>query len=422
MRAAALAIGLSGCAASPGAPPPDPPAPVDLGWVTTMAAEPGRFSALLDASSREGWIALHANDPLAALAAFEADHGASSRVGVERALLAEATLQDDLQRLVSKAARRLFDGWLVRGELPVSFTEVRALAMRCGGMPSIDPREGRVTHPAGPVDGSWIPQVPEGPWRDRLTMHVAATGAATALRAAAAAPVATIADDGFDRTLYDPCVHATLARAARDGLGGDPSATARGWADPGASLFAPWLDTADLAEQLERAPEQLGASSDRLRDALGLPVDVPATDDPDEARREVRDLDTRLAALRAGLLAGASDDSAALIEQVGLVERLRAEVLVARARRDLRAGHAQRALATLSLARDVTSRTIGPATSPALIALLAEANLDSGRAREALDALQILHAARPEVTGARELLGDLAILQGLDRHGDSKEH
>jgi len=122
------------------------------------------------------------------------------------------------------------------------------------------------------------------------------------------------------------------------------------------------------------------------------------------------------------LLAVASDDGAALITEIGLIERLRAEVLVARARRDLRAGHPHRALATLSLARDVTSREIGPSNGLSLIALLAEANLSAGRAREALDALQILTAARPEARGAQELVGDLSVLRGLDRQGDSKEH
>ena len=78
--------------------------------------------------------------------------------------------------------------------------------------------------------------------------------------------------------------------------------------------------------------------------------------------------------------------------------------------------------ATLDLARDVTVRDVGPANKPTLYALQAEVRLRSSRTREALDALQALAGAYPEIGGLRELAGDLAILRALDRSGDSKEN
>ena len=127
-------------------------------------------------------------------------------------------------------------------------------------------------------------------------------------------------------------------------------------------------------------------------------------------------------ATRAHLEQSASPDGLALLQQIQPLSRLRQEVLVDRARRDLRAGHVQRAYATLLLARDVTERGIGPANGPALYVLLAEANLRAGRTREALDALQPVVDVIPESTATREILSDLVVLEGMDRTGDSKEH
>jgi len=45
-----------------------------------------------------------------------------------------------------------------------------------------------------------------------------------------------------------------------------------------------------------------------------------------------------------------------------------------------------------------------------------------GRTREALDVLVLLEGGYPEVAPLKELVGDLAVLQGLDRQGDSKEN
>jgi len=59
---------------------------------------------------------------------------------------------------------------------------------------------------------------------------------------------------------------------------------------------------------------------------------------------------------------------------------------------------------------------------PTLFAVSAAANLRTGRTREALDALEVLVGAYPEIKGLDETVGDLAVLQGLDRAGDSREN
>lgn len=428
MRHLVLAVLLAGCtgepAASPQNPEPAPRAPSELGWVTSMVREPARFEQLMSDTSRDGWIALHGHDYLAAARAFSESEHPQAAVGAQRAWLAERTLHHDLQRLTSHAAHVLFEGWTTRSTPPPAAATVHALALRCGGQP-VPPRavsDWDALSGQGRLSPAVLSHAPPA-FAERMAHHRAALGGdPEPLRRAATEPMLTTQDGDLTRRWFDPCVHHSLAQAAADALGDDPATTLRGWADPAASLFAPWLDPADLTAQLSASPEDLGAASTRIEAALGLPAQPPSSDDADQERTQIRQLDARLNALRADLLDGASADAAALIEQIGLIDRLRTEVLVARARRDLRAERPKRALATLSLARDVTTRTISPSNSPSLLALLAEANLRTGRAREALDALQVLTAERPEATGAREIVSDLAVLQGLDRRGDSKEH
>lgn len=428
MRHLALAALLAGCTGEPAASPPSqepaPQAPGELGWVTSMVGEPARFEQLMTDTSRDGWIALHGHDYLAAARAFSNSTHPQAVVGAQRAWLAEHTLHQDLQRLTTHASHALFDGWTARSTPPAAAATVHALALRCGGQP-VPPTavsDWDALSGEGPLSPAILSHAPPA-FAERMAHHQAAlSGDPEPLRSAATAPMLTTQDGDISRRWFDPCVHHSLARAATDALGDDPATTLRGWTDPAASLFAPWLDPADLTAQLSAAPENLGAASTRIEAALGLPALASSSDDADQERAQIRALDARLNALRADLLDDASADAAALIEQIGVIDRLRTEVLVARARRDLRAGRPNRALAALSLARDVTTRTISPSNSPSLLALLAEANLRTGRAREALDALQALTAERPEATGAREIVSDLAVLQGLDRRGDSKEH
>ena len=434
-------MGITACpgeASSPAALPA-------LGWATDVVTDPASFQALMSESPRDGWTALHAYELRDAGTAFSGDGmgleepTGASLAGWTRAWLAEAALNDDLQRLTGLASDQLFSTWAERGELPQGAALVATLAARCSGTDADRwtaslPEDVRFL---GTDDEPWARFTPTSalPEAEGLPRTVAARMAAhwaahdgplaQVMLQASQTPLLEVESDGITRSWYDPCVHRTVADEAKARLG-DPQARLAALTEPklANALFSPWLDGRDLDAQLQAgvAVDEIGASSTAIQAALGLPAPAPDTDDPQAAREEIRALDARLDAVRTALDARADADGAALLNQIGVVDRLRQEILVARARRDLRAGHHQRALATLQLARDVTDRTIGPRNSPALMALLAEANLRAGRSREALDALQLLAGRRPEVLGLRELVGDLSVLQGLDRRGDSKEH
>jgi hypothetical protein len=129
-----------------------------------------------------------------------------------------------------------------------------------------------------------------------------------------------------------------------------------------------------------------------------------------------------LDAWKESLVARATEEGRALVEDLQLVPLLRGRMLLAQARRALQAGHPRQAQALLLLARDLSHpRDISPLNPPLLYAMLAETHLRTGHTREALDALEVLVEAFPAVVGVDETVGDLAVLQGLDRRGDSKE-
>jgi hypothetical protein len=367
-----------------------------------MVREPSLFVALKDAEG-EAWVHLHAHDARGALERFSASNHPTSAVGAARARLEEFALQADLQRLTQAAVQRLDGAWRARGATPSGWTLVVARLATCEGAPP----------PA--LSAEELGNL-EAISRDRAPTDVGA------IVAGASQPMWVTQDNGIERRWSDPCVHAGLRELVHPTAPGPELATS--WAAAGLEgfLFAPWLHADDVRAQASVDPALWGASSAALEAALGLPARAPDADDAELARVEIREADRRLREVRVALLANADADGAALVEQIGVIDRLRHEVLVVRARRDLLAGHPRRALATLTLARDVTERGVGPRNAPALFALLAEANLRTGHTREALDSLQILATTRPEVVATREIVGDLAVLEGLDRQGDSKEH
>jgi hypothetical protein len=189
-----------------------------------------------------------------------------------------------------------------------------------------------------------------------------------------------------------------------------------------ARLFAPWPTAADLVADLPSAESAglLGARSPSLR-RIGVGTTAFPADDPEAAKEEVRLLDAGLASIEKKVSDLGNPDGLAVMNELRLVHRFRQEWLAVRAREALARNHPKRALAYLELARDHANAAVGPENSPAIFALLAEARLALGRTREALDALHVLAAAHPEVLGLVEVTGDLAVLQGLDRQGDSKE-
>lgn len=386
------------------APSPDPAvAEVDLGWATTVVRVPAAFTTLMDQTDRDGWIAVFEHRYLDAADTFASDSGVAGG-----ALYREVVLQQDLQRTTTFASRALFSAWEQRGALPAGNGPrlAAALAEKClEKQPT--PWDAQLSSDVG----TWLGAFPTWPAPSGLNPSLAAAAAShraadrlpggRALASWAAADGVLWTDppdaEGVSRQWADPCVHGSLAQAF------------------GAQMHPKATPPSELGESL------FGPADDTVLATLGL--NEPVTDDDAQAaREEIRVADQRLDAVREHLQATADDDGRALLEQLDPVHRLRQETLVQRARADLRAGRVERALATLMLARDVTDRSVGPRNSPALLALLTEANLRSGRPRQALDALQPLVAARPEVAPLREILSDLVVLRGLDRRGDSKEH
>jgi len=88
----------------------------------------------------------------------------------------------------------------------------------------------------------------------------------------------------------------------------------------------------------------------------------------------------------------------------------------------LDADRPHQAIAVALLSQDLAApKQINHLNSPIVFAILAEAKLRTGHARAALDYLEVLVADFPEVTGLDETVGDLVVLQNLNRLGDSKE-
>lgn len=388
------------------------------GWLAEVAHEPAAFASLLEQEGREGWVALHAHRYAEAWNALP--NGATGRA---RAAWQLAVLHQDLSRLAGLVHDQLFQEWDQRTGLPKGSVApvVAALAARCTGIG--DPARWQTGAApgaevlAGAPDAWWTVDLPEGhPWSGRVAMHRAALDGD--LAALTPDPVVIEPAEGFSRTFYDPCLHSTLAAAWTARLGDWRAAASELSGDPlGARLFSPWLDARDLADrsQVDR-PGLVGLTSP----TLSLPP-LKAEDALQPARERVQALDDLLGAWQQALARQAPPDGQALLTELGLVHRFRQEHLVVLARAALLDDRPQQARVLLQLARDAASRQVGPRNGPQLFALLAEAELRTGRAREALDALQILAEAHPEVQGLREITGDLTVLRGLDRQGDSRE-
>lgn len=419
------------------------------GWPAEAAAHPEQFDGLMERSGRDGWVAYHRNDFEAAIAGFNASPDGDR--GRARAEFALGVLHSDLDHLAQYATDQLFAAWDKHGGLPAgSAPAIAALSSRCHGGDWKVWAAKATAAPAGVVflaepddERALWPQeeatagTPAGddPLVRRRFLHQRARkGDISALASVALQPLVVEPADGFERTFWDPCLHHTLSeawfQAANRHLGvaeGDWKAGAAVWAAPdaglGGSLFSPWLTSADLAAEIatEASPGLLGARQPGIA-ALGIGEPPGPTDSIDAARDEARSFLDATDAWRATLLTTPSTDGQALVLDLRLVERFRQEWLVTRARLALSEGRPRQALAYAQLARDVATPDVGPTNSPSLLAVLAEAELRNGHTRESLDALKFLAVAHPEVLGVQEVVGDLSVLESIDRRGDSKEN
>ncbi len=443
----ALALGCAGSEAPPVEEPPqepveDPPPSeeqlLEFGWISEAVLDPVRFTALTE-RSRDGWVALHAHDYHGAIRAFGDD--ATARARAEFAL---GVLYDDLAITSGLANEQLFTEWDKREGLPKGNHAplVAALAAWCTSGDTIGTWASRVKDERGPGYGvsqalvqgrSALDGASADPFGRRLELHrQVRDGAVEALTKAALRPMASVEEPKFTREYWDPCVWSTLSQHWLDttgrSLGGTNWRSITRWSQKTVGLegrlFAPWLGSEDLEADLALnfdEPTVVGARSPRLR-KLGVGTDAFAADEPEDAREEVRNLDAGLDSWSRKLRDQAGPDGVALLDDLQLVARFRQEWLVTRARAALDNKRPRMALTYLELARDSAEKGVGPTNSPALFALFAQSQLRLGHTREALDALYVLTDAYPEAFGLKEVVSDLAVLQGLDRQGDSKEN
>jgi hypothetical protein len=368
-RVALLAsAAIVGCSGGEGASPDGPPAGLPPGWPDTLADHPADFGALV-APDRGAWIAWHGGDvqrgvgsvpPLAGLAQAElADTEAALAAGcaVAWARLAGRWPDPAVRPALAALAALAEPGPL--GEVP---TEAPAAVAAC--------RAAHVAARGGGPEASCAP-----------------------LRRVGGGP------DGATDAWPDPMVHGT--RAARAGQ----------QADPPLPFTAAWSE-ADRADPLH-GPTVAAV-------APGL---LPAgDDDPAAVQGAVATLDAALATWSTAAHDRADADGDALLDDLQLADLWRARVLAAAARAHLQAGEPRSAAALLDLARDLRSpRAVGPVNRPELFALTAWAALETGRAREALDALAPLRPTWPHVEGCVAIVEDLVVLEGMARVGDSRE-
>jgi hypothetical protein len=155
---------------------------------------------------------------------------------------------------------------------------------------------------------------------------------------------------------------------------------------------------------------------------FGLENISSQADDVDEANRWIATLDSQLEAWNEKLLNEASEEGRQVAFDVQPIGIYRSGVLRDQARTLLVQGRSHQAMIFLNEAMDLErAREIGASNRPSLFVLRAEARLQSGRTREALDDLFIIAQTAPHLRGLQETLNDLAIMQSAGRSGDSKE-
>lgn len=375
-------------------PAQGPVIPLSAGWMGELTATPTRFSALVESGPREAWIAFYEGDPARAWQL------ATDPVLARRSAAEQARLYRALADLQARVWRELVPTWVARdaalAEGPLPF--LGALAMAAGGQADA----ARQVPGLGPDERRFIEALAGGP-----ALPATARG---------------------DR---DGCLRASLARIR--GEEGPPSCPPeQELALGGEARFLDPLRLAAEAAVWERraaaGPAPGATLAERLFDGnwsaeeLSALPPLGASDDPEAARARGRAFDRSLTAWWATMKAQGDPEGTLLLEELRLERRARAQALLLLAGEALGQDRPHQASALLMLGHDLEeARRPGPLNPPLRYALEADALLRTGRARQALDPLQALQPSVEALVTLTEPLGDLAILQGMGRDGDSKE-
>jgi hypothetical protein len=459
-RSLPLATLVAACAGPP-AEEPSATTPRTLdekGWIVLLADDPAIFGTLMASGARGGWAAFHKNDYATAAQLFP-----DQPIPRARAFLELAIYQNDLARLSREATLRTFALWEERSGIPEAsaLPVVAALAAaesgddarRADWLKKAKPRDPNVQALAARLEtrlSEWTePQVAEGSLVACVWAHLQARKTGESLLLVEACPTGPlVTEQATDhlRTFYNPMVHGTeaavalhsaavaLRAAGEDDAAADPAAPstidvdalARAASDDEhaleALLFSPWWTREDVVHDVADDPSlrTAGAQGPTLT-SLGVHGPVPKEESIEWARGRARTLSAQLERWQKAELP--KGEGLQLLDELQIVRQYEGKVLLAWARGALDEGRPHEALTFAQMALDAErSRDITPVNGPGLYAVLAEADLRTGRTRESLDALEVLTSRFPEVEGLDETVGDLAILQGLDRQGDSKEN
>ncbi len=367
---------LAACQQAPVVPPAAEP--LDVSWIATVVREPSRFSSTLEQNGgRDAWIAFHKNDWLNV-------HGTVAGSVPERRSRAElAAFEGVLWVAESEALLTLADGWKAHSPDTPAPKWLLASAQRVAELNRDAPAADR-WRAAAAAAGVGFDAESAKPF----AVDQADGAAADVLRGLSGVPL----EDELLGRFWDPTRPLALQRAYRSGAADEPA---------GVGLPADLFGTLPESVMGER----------------------PSTDDVEACRTFSQAMDARLDAFDARLAGGASADGRALLSDLRLVAVGRSRTLTSLALDALLNRRGNCALFYAEQALDhAASREVSPVNSPTVFALIAAANVRTGHVREALDALTALRATYPETIGVIETIGDLAVQQGLDRSGVSREN
>jgi tetratricopeptide (TPR) repeat protein len=372
-------------------------------WVQLVAETPSAFSALME-DNRNHWIALHRSDYKAVLA----ETGASEALQF-RAHASLANFYFRLARLDREAWAQTQKTWSATNGLEIAteleeFPQVATLNGHRNPWPWPDPARNVPEYLDLAVDLAMAEAAME-----TLSLSI------PDLLARSTTPAFQSKDGKVN--VYDPLVYQALFLRHQTATK-TPDTT-----DLGHVLFSPCgAELADSTGDNVAAHPLACFDEDLIKGHPELDLKLGETDDAQVARELARALDIQWSAWLQGLQSRVADDGKALLQDLSLGRIYRNQNLISLAEQCLDRDRPRQALALAQMAQDMAHpREIGPLNPPILFAILAEANVMTGHTREALDYLEVLIEAYPEVLALDETVGDLAVLKGMSRQGDSKE-